>query len=795
MLLKKEFADLIKKLTVSLLVAQLFTACMASSAVVSESSESNQNSHRIFSYYRPSRHIPDYIKGNNASAFERIATFPVFLNTSIDTKTVCEIVAASEDGNTLVYTDSAGKNVGFVDITDASKPKPAGIVKVGGEPTSVAVWNYYALVAVNTSPSLVAPSGELIVIDIDNHVIVARHDVGGQPDSITVSPDKQYAAIVIENERDEDLGNGEPPQAPGGVLISIHLLGAPEFWMPRAIELNGIAELFPNDPEPEVVDINSDNIAAVTFQENNHIALIDLASGKIVESFSAGRVNLEQIDTVENGIIELNGSLRGIAREPDGVSWINDTYFATADEGDLFGGSRGFTVYNFNGQIAYTSGNANEHLVTRLGHYPESRSENRGNEPESVEFGVFDRQPYLFVGSERSSVIFVYKLRGYRPHLLQVLPTGTAPEGLLAIPQRDLFIAASEEDRREDKLRSVLTIYRRTATHIPSYPTIVSNDRRDGTPIPWAALSGLAADTNFPLTIHAVPDGYYNKSRIFSLNIAAHPAQITHEVVLYDSMGALAAIDADLVNTDGSVNLDLEGISASENGGFWLVSEGAGTVGSSSNPFESYNLLLKVKHSGVIEQVITLPDSTNSKQVRFGFEGVAATGKWNREKIYVAFQREWRDDPNGLVRIGIYDVHSSAWTFLYYPLDEPLSANGGWVGLSEITALPNMQFAVIERDNQAGPDAAIKRVYRFSVAGLTPQPDVDEDVTPAFPTVKKTLVRDLIPDQKRSGGLVLEKLEGMAVSKSGTAFIVNDNDGVEDSNGETQLIRIRNLFH
>ena len=89
--------------------------------------------------------------------FQRIATFPVFRNANVDQTTVAEIVAASEDGNLLVYTDSVGENVGFVDITNPSHPQAAGILAVGGEPTSVAVAGPYALVVVNTSPSFSAP--------------------------------------------------------------------------------------------------------------------------------------------------------------------------------------------------------------------------------------------------------------------------------------------------------------------------------------------------------------------------------------------------------------------------------------------------------------------------------------------------------------------------------------------------------------------------------------------------------------------------------------------------------------
>ena len=39
-----------------------------------------------------------------------------------------------------------------------------------------------------------------------------------------------------------------------------------------------------------------------------------------------------------------------------------------------------------------------------------------------------------------------------------------------------------------------------------------------------------------------------------------------------------------------------------------------------------------------------------------------------------------------------------------------------------------------------------------------------------------------------------EKLEGLCVLQDGTALIVNDNDGVDDNSGETQLIEVGDLF-
>lgn len=727
--------------------------------------------------------------GFKAKVFNRVAAFPVFNNTDIDTETVAEIVAASGDGNTLIYTDSANAQLGFVDIADPASPQPAGTVNLNGEPTSVAVAGRYALAAVNTSLDFVNTAGELAVVDIATQQIVTVLDLGGQPDSVAVSPDQRYAAIAIENERDEDLGSGQPPQAPAGFLVIVDLVGAPGDWTTRQVDLSGVADLFPEDAEPEYVDINRRNIAAVTLQENNHIVLVDLSDGSIVDDYSAGSVDLEQIDATEEdpALISLTQSLDNVAREPDGISWLSNSRFAIANEGDLFGGSRGFSIFKKNGQVKYEAGNRLDHEVVRLGHYPDARSGNKGNEPENVEYARYGNDRLLFVGSERSSVVFVYDIGNRnRPRLLQTLPAGVGPEGLLAIPGRDLFVAASEEDDRGDKFRSVLNIYKRERS-LAEYPTVRSVNRADGTPIPWSALSGLAMDRHRPGIAYTIHDSFYQQTRLFKMNVRHKPALIVEEIVLDDAMGKLAAVEPSLANGDGTVNLDAEGIATRVDGGFWIASEG-----DDSPAFG--NLLVRVAADGLIEDVITLPASTSARLVRFGFEGVASVGSGADETLFVAFQREWIDDPDDHVRIGRYSVASGEWTFYYYPLEAPLSNNGGWVGLSEIVAVGDDEFAVIERDNQAGPDAVIKRIYSFSVAGLTPLADPQPGTTPAFPVLGKTLVRDLMPDLQAPAGLVLEKIEGLAVTRSGDALIVNDNDGVDDSNGETQLLRLRRLF-
>ena len=89
---------------------------------------------------------------------------------------------------------------------------------------------------------------------------------------------------------------------------------------------------------------------------------------------------------------------------------------------------------------------------------------------------------------------------------------------------------------------------------------------------------------------------------------------------------------------------------------------------------------------------------------------------------------------------------------------------------------------MIERDNGFGA-RAVKTLQTFSVKGLKPAVIGATEI----PTVTKTLLRDLTPDLMKAGGYGLDKVEGMTVDKAGNLFVVTDNDGVDDSSGETQF--------
>ena len=79
------------------------------------------------------------------------------------------------------------------------------------------------------------------------------------------------------------------------------------------VELTGLAGLvYGIDPEPEFVAINEDNLLVVTLQENNGIVMIDCATKQVVNSFSAGSVDLSHIDVDEEDVISQTKSLASV---------------------------------------------------------------------------------------------------------------------------------------------------------------------------------------------------------------------------------------------------------------------------------------------------------------------------------------------------------------------------------------------------------------------------------------------------------------------------------------------------
>jgi hypothetical protein len=463
-------------------------------------------------------------------------------------------------------------------------------------------------------------------------------------------------------------------------------------------------------------------------------------------------MDLDGIDIEKDGALTFTNSQKGRLREPDAVKWLNDTQFVIANEGDYQGGSRGWSIFNKDGTLVYDSGASFEHAVVQIGHYPEKRSGKKGIEPESVETATFDGTPMAFIGAERASVVGVYDVSdATKPVLKQLLPSGIAPEGIVAIPSRKLLITANEADLVEDGgVRAHVMVYEYQDAPA-NYPQITSAGADEL--IGWGAISGMVADEKQPGKLFMVNDSFYSgQPTVFVVDATQKPARITQSIP---------------VTRDGkpAEKLDMEGITLDGLGGMWIASEG-------NTDKQVPHALYQLNALGEIVKEVSLPEALLKNEKRFGFEGITRIG----DTLWMAVQREWKDDPVNHVKLLAYNTKTEEWGAVHYPKAEPAK---GWTGLSEIVAYGDNVY-VVERDNQIGDAAVTKAIYKIALSEMKPA-----KLGTQLPIVKKTLVRDLIPDLKSFNGYVQDKVEGLAIDANGEMFISTDNDGVDDHSGET----------
>ena len=414
----------------------------------------------------------------DSGAFDPLSTFEV------PGEGVAEIVSATPDGETLVYTDSDAGAVGFVDLSDAASPTLVGDpVEVGGEPTSVGVSldGSLALVAVQTStleegePPELTP-GLLVAVDVASREVVGEVEIGVGPDALAVTEldGAPVAVIAIENEpvvvdengnlTDEEGPGNENDQSASG-LAQVVTINPGDVAASQVtdvpLDLTGSGLLYPNDPQPEFVDVSNDGRAALSLQENNGTAVFSVTSAIAGEAqpiiFSLGVVEDRPADLTADGEVSfaeiypadaLEEQPDAGTRVADAVAWNADgsvLYTANEGEEDLTGG-RGFSAFAPDGALLFDDGGQLSEAAADRGLYPEDVAGEKGLEVEGVETGVYGGGEYLFVGSEAGSFVGVYRISDpAAPEFDGLLPTGEAPEGLLAIPERGLFVTADED--------------------------------------------------------------------------------------------------------------------------------------------------------------------------------------------------------------------------------------------------------------------------------------------------------------------------------------------------------------
>lgn len=612
-----------------------------------------------------------------------------------------------------------------MDISDPEAPTALGHLPLKGEPTSVAMMGDTILVAIDRGQF----QGELRLVDLQSRETVSVLSLQGQPDCLVISPDRRFAVVALENEAKEQF-----PEAPPGFVEIFTMEGEPSGWERRRVTLENLDMFEASDPEPEYLDINDDNLAAMVLQENNHIVLIDLEAAKVVGEFSAGEKALVGVDVRDDHRIELSERSAAVPREPDSVAWCS-AGIITANEGDYRGGSRSFTIFDTLGSVLFDSGSQTEEIAVQLGHYPDHRSEARGTEPESVSVATYGDTEYIFIGLERANLVLVYSLKKgtSEPSFVQALATGPGPESVLPIPQRELLLIGSEADFPQDDLRSHIGLYHYQEGK-PEFPCL----RSDG--LAWGALSGLTADPKDESILYSISDKGLRPNRIFRIEPSAPGPNLSLECQISDREGQ-------------PTEYDLEGIAASSDGGFWLVAEGGDNKA---------DTLLRVGKDGQVLEELAVPPQDAEPTTKHRLAGVAEVAG----KVYLVHQ----SGSDGLAPLTSYSPTDKSWQTTPYPL-----AAGHFLG--GLSSGPDGLLAVLERDKLSHSEAAHKRIYTVDPKNI------------GSTTLQKTLVVDLIPEYRKHHFAVPAKVEGLAFT-DGHYWVVNDNDAMKNTYGDTDLLKV-----
>ena len=433
--------------------------------------------------------------------------------------TGAEITAFDPTSNRLFIVDGSATLQVF-DFSDQANPSLVDTIDVSGfgsAANSVAVSN--GVVAIAIQANTVTDPGTVAFYEAAaTGTLLDSTPVGALPDMLTFTPDGSQVLVANEGEPDGGIDpvgsisiidfdgtsvtNVDDADFSGFDTATLQAAGVRIFSGKTAAE----------DLEPEYIAITEDgNTAFVTLQENNAVAVVDIANATVTEVRPLGLKDYSQPGN-ELDVSDADGLAGKLQTEPvfglyqpDAIATFTidgQTYTITADEGDardedarvadvmldatvfpdaatlqedanlgrleistidgdtdndgnfeqlVAYGGRSFTIRDASGTIVFESGNQLEAIGFANSDDPDGldgRSDNKGPEPEGVTVGVIGDRTYAFVGLERANGTAVYDVTNpTAPTFVQYLAT----PGDVS-PEGLTFIPASESPTGQDLL-------------------------------------------------------------------------------------------------------------------------------------------------------------------------------------------------------------------------------------------------------------------------------------------------------------------------------------------------------
>ena len=268
--------------------------------------------------------------------------------TGIFDESAAEINAFDPGSDRLFVINSSSVTIDILDLSDPSNPtliSEIDAIAFGAAANSVAVKNGVVAVAIASDPE--TDPGKVVFFDVDGNV-TGEVTVGALPDSLTFTPDGTQVLVANEGQPGDEVD----PEGSISIInvsdLSVRTASFTDFkGQEETLRADGV-RIFPgvsaaNDFEPEYIAVSPDGTTAyVTLQENNAVAVVDIATATVTEIQPLG---------VKNHALAGNG-LDGSDRDeainiqprpvfglymPDAIATYTvngQTYYVTANEGD-----------------------------------------------------------------------------------------------------------------------------------------------------------------------------------------------------------------------------------------------------------------------------------------------------------------------------------------------------------------------------------------------------------------------------------------------------------------------------
>lgn len=265
-----------------------------------------------------------------------------------------EIVAFDSQTDRLFVVNGDANAVDVLDASDPSNPTKLFAIDLspyGDAPNSVAVYRGLVGVAVQIENSQGQQPGKAVFFDADGTYLYDA-TVGALPDMITFSPNGQYALVANEGEPNDDY-SFDPE---GSVsIIRFHRRGrianvcTADFRafnlgnLDPGVRIFGPGASVAQDLEPEYIGVDRfSRKAYVGLQENNAIAVVDIAFCRVDDIFALGTkdhslaMNALDASDRDDAINIASWPVMGMY-QPDALAIYSvpgQDYIVTANEGD-----------------------------------------------------------------------------------------------------------------------------------------------------------------------------------------------------------------------------------------------------------------------------------------------------------------------------------------------------------------------------------------------------------------------------------------------------------------------------